>query len=200
MPTALRLFENSWRYIVDGMNEMLQWSADLMCDYMNWEKAKVSFAKVTIADDIEKRQVVLQYAAAQKVSDITALKPFGIDFEDEQRNLAYQNKIFAEVQKEFQKDMKDESSLAGNPQAANPSMSPFDFVQQAEMTAQNMLSMPYEIRKSQLYDMKQKNPTLHALVLTKMNDFRSKMRTQQGNNAMMSQGMMPPPQPPQPPQ
>lgn len=192
MPTALRLFENSWSHLVTGFNGLLQWITDNICSYLNKEQTKVELTKVSIADDIEKRQVLLQLAASQQLSMITALKSYGIDYKEEQKNLAYQNKVLNEIKTDMMADMRNEATMAESPGAnlgQMPASSPFDIISQGSQLAQNLLSMPYEMRRSQLLSIKQQNPTLHAVTLQKMKEMRGASRTQMGYQAMAAQGM-----------
>jgi hypothetical protein len=59
----------------------------------------------------------------------------------------------------------------------------------AEMLAQELLGLPEGIKDSQLRELKQYNPTLHAIVKEKMDDMRSQMRQQGGAMLMQQQGM-----------
>lgn len=65
-------------------------------------------------------------------------------------------------------------------------MTPNDLTMQAEQLAMQMLGMPYEIRKSQLNQMKKADETLHALVIQKMETIRRQAQ-QQGGFQMIQQ-------------
>jgi hypothetical protein len=77
------------------------------------------------------------------------------------------------------------------PPAMSPAdMTPQDLNAQAESLAQQMLSMPYEMRRSQLNQIKKSNETLHALVIQKMQTIRQQAQTQGGFQLL--QGMQQP--------
>ena len=57
--------------------------------------------------------------------------------------------------------------------AAAQAMTPMDMMQQADQLAQQMLQMPYEARRRELINIKNTNPTLHALLKSKLEDYRS---------------------------
>jgi hypothetical protein len=61
---------------------------------------------------------------------------------------------------------------------------PQDMMAQAEQVALQMLGMPYEIRKSQLLQLKKGDETLHALVIQKMEDIRGQAKSQGGFQAL----------------
>lgn len=79
----------------------------------------------------------------------------------------------------------------GTPPPISPAdMTPQDLNAQAESYAMRLLSMPYEMRRSQLNDIKKSNETLHALIISKMQTIRSKAQTQGGFQLL--QGMQAP--------
>lgn len=73
----------------------------------------------------------------------------------------------------------------------NPAdMTPQDLNAQAEGQAQQLLAMPYEMRRSQLTQIKKSNETLHALIIQKMQTMRQQAQTQGGLQIL--QGMQQP--------
>jgi hypothetical protein len=75
--------------------------------------------------------------------------------------------------------------------AMNPAdMTPQDLAAQAEAQAQQLLAMPYEMRRSQLNQIKKSNETLHALIIQKMQTIRQSAQTQGG--LQLLQGMQQP--------
>lgn len=79
----------------------------------------------------------------------------------------------------------------GAPPAMNPAdMTPQDLNAQAEAEAQRLLSMPYELRRSELTRIKKGNETLHALIIQKMQTIRQQAKLQGGQQ--MLQGMQQP--------
>jgi len=146
----------------------------------------------TIADDIEKRQVLLQLAGAQQISWIDALKAYGLDFKEQQRRIAEQERILNEIQKELMEEMATEMAMSEAPeQGALP-----DINTQAMQQAQQLLSMPYEQRRIMMRQLEQLNPTLYALTKNIMEKMRQTARTQQGYQTLASLGMTGPITPP----
>lgn len=217
-PMALRLFERTWTSLTSALNGWINWFFDQITDILNWEKLSGRLQPTTLAEDIEKKQVQLQLAAAQQVSKQTAYAPFGIDYRQEIRRMFEEEKFFGEESSRFQKEQAKaremEQTFEAAQQAANappgamPPMgagapapagampggapagamgtTPNDMMMQAEQLAMQMLGMPYEIRKSQLLQMKKADQTLHALVIQKMEEIRRQAQ-QQGGFQMIQQ-------------
>jgi hypothetical protein len=66
-------------------------------------------------------------------------------------------------------------------------VTPEDLTAQAEQIAQQMLAMPYEIRRSQLLQLKKGNETLHSLVIAKMGSIRQQAQTIGGQQVLQQQ-------------
>ena len=71
----------------------------------------------------------------------------------------------------------------------NTPITPNDLQAAAEQLAQQLLGLPEGQKDSQLRELKQYNPTLHALVREKMDDIRQQARMQGGAMLMGQQGM-----------
>jgi len=237
MPTALRLFERTWVSLVMNMNALINWTFGRVSKLKNWENLSGRLQPVTLADDIEKKQIQLQLAAGQQISTQTALAPFGINFRDEVKRVLEEEEFKQEQLARFQEEMVKKQELQGvmaqgaagmaqpgmpgaqpgmpmqpgaqpgmpaqpgapmqpgMPQAGMPqpgmaqagpggSVTPEDMMVQAEQIAQQLLGMPYELRKSELLKIKKSNETLHALIISKMQTFRQQARTVGGNQLL----------------
>jgi hypothetical protein len=194
---ALRVFENTWSPLVDGMNGFLQWLVDGICDFMGWPGHKVSLATVTTADDIEKRQIGLQLAAAQQISSITAQRAFGYDFEEEQKKILEQQKIMMRIQEDFMSEQKQQAQMSENGQGGQQGQSPMDINTQAQAMAQEWMAQPEPMRVRAMRQAEASNPTLYAMAKNVMEKMRSAARSQNGLQnlqAMGLQGDMGPPQ------
>jgi hypothetical protein len=108
-PTALRLFESTWRSLVHETNSLLQWIVSGVAEVMSWEKVDTSLTRVTIADDMQKQMAALQLMMGQQVSGTTGLKAIGYDWEAEQRLLSEE----AQKQQELQARAQEEMEQAG---------------------------------------------------------------------------------------
>jgi hypothetical protein len=202
MPPALRLFEATWPHLVAGFNNWINWLLENLSMVFNWERARGRMTPVTRADDMEARLVRLQLSAANKISDQTALAPFGIDVRDEIRRIFDEQRMLREEQQKIEKeemqaqDMQrrlNETSAARQgmpPMAAGGgapgmpgggggggAMQPGDVLDQAEQMAQQLLAMPEGERRRQLNQLRQTDETLHAVVKQKLQNMRSQARS-----------------------
>jgi len=227
-PTALRLFQSTWPQLVSQLNGWLQWIMDTTAESFGWEPAKVKLQKVTYADDLDRKGMLLQLASAQQVSKETAFASIGIDTAEEQRRMLEETKEQMEQQQEFEEnemkkqEMQDVVSSMSMPQQqmmgmgggmmdpnammqggvqqpmggmpgmmmpgqnANMPMSPQMLVNQAQTLAEQLIGMDETTRKSQMIQLKQSNPTLHAQVKQIMEDMSQQAATQ-GVAAMRQQ-------------
>jgi hypothetical protein len=249
-PVALRLFESTWRNMVQEANSLIQWLLKGISQLMSWEPVDGSLTRVTIADDMNKQMAALQLMMGQQVSGTTGLKAIGYDWDTEQRLLSEEAQKQQELQARTQEEMEQAGFAAevakgmnpmapppggqqgamgaptsmagavaaggqdgggGNPagpdaQSAmgagmtpvseyigtmgpNTPVTPNDLQAAAEALAQQLLGLPEGQKDSQLRELKQFNPTLHALVREKMDDIRRSARMQGGAMLMGQQGM-----------
>ena len=56
-PMALRLFQQTWPHLVAAYNEWLNWSSDQIARTESWEPVDSNLQPVTLADDMEKKQI-----------------------------------------------------------------------------------------------------------------------------------------------
>jgi hypothetical protein len=187
-PIALRLFENNWADYVAGLNEWIQWLCRKVGNYMDWEPVNLKFMSVRLIDDIEKKGMLFNLAASGKVSDLTALQSWGMDFKEEQRKFKEQQNITQAIQQEAKEEAKINESASedggGDGGGGGGAMAPGDIQAQADQIAQQLLQTPYEQRKSMLYNLQQQNETLYALASKKMEKMRNQAKTQQGQQQM----------------
>lgn len=104
-PTALRLFQSSWRPLVDAMDYTAQWIADRVADYLHKDKFKVRLSEVRHADDLNRQSAQMQLMMAQQMSGTTAFQSVGANWREEQRRLIEEQKFQAELQQKAQEDM-----------------------------------------------------------------------------------------------
>ena len=223
-PLALRLFQQTWPHLVSAYNDWLTWAGDKIAAVENWEKVDVNLQPVTLADDLEKKQTLLQLASANIVSKQTALAPFGVDIDEETDRIYDEQRQGQDKEREFQREEEERAELdeefAAAQQPAMPggmpgaggamppqggamaagagamppagaasagAQTPQDMMMEAEQTAQQLLQMPYEQRRSQMLDIKNNNQAFHALVKQKLDDIRSEAKNI-GGQMVIEQG------------
>jgi hypothetical protein len=123
-PMALRMFQQLWSGVPAQYNAWLQWAADQVAELRNWKLVKASLQPVTQADDMEKKQILLQLASANKVSMSSALSPFGINVRDEMAQLYAENRMQGEMEREFQKEMEEQAETDQRLQAMEQPQAP----------------------------------------------------------------------------
>lgn len=103
-PMALRLFERTWTHLVAALNGWINWLFEQVAAVLNWEEISGRLQPVTLAEDMERKQILLQLAAGQQVSKQTAYAPFGVDWAEEVRRMFEEEKFYQEQSKRFQKE------------------------------------------------------------------------------------------------
>ena len=160
--------------------------------YFRWsDKVEAHLRPVTLADDLERRALLVQAAAGQDISKQTAYRQVGIDYMDEQKRLVQEQQ---EIQRLQQKAMEEQAAqqLDGSGgENAGPNAvvgaTPGDVYEQAGALAQQLLTqVPESMRRSQLIKIKHSNPTLHALVLQRMDEMRNQAALQ-GRDMVLQQ-------------
>ena len=191
-PVAIRVFEKQYQYMVDGFNDAINWVLSKISRHLHWDDITGNLQPTTLADDIERKQLMLQAAASGDISKGTAYRTVAdIDFMDEQRKIVteqaqvqnIQNRAMAAQQASQLNGggaegdgAEDAAGVPGGMVGATPG----DVRAQAEEYAKQLLSMPDTQRRGMLIKIKQSNPTLHDQVIGIMNDIRSQCRSQGG--------------------
>ena len=191
-PVALRLFEKEWNPLVDNMNTILQWMTDQVSRYFMWDPAKVKLTPITLADDMEKKSIMLQAAAGQDISKQTVYRTLGYNYLDEQQRIVREQQDVQKMQEKAMADAQaqaasgamggggeggDESGMNGP--GGQVGATPGDVESQATELATNLVKAnnPAQTRH-QLAQIKQTNPTLYAMVKAKMQDLRQELSYQ----------------------
>jgi hypothetical protein len=200
VPTAVRLFENSFHFIHQNFDRILKWVTKRILDYIGQAQMGVSLQLPRIADNLEKQNVYMQLAAGAEIPRSIAYAPFGITDPIEaakqraQEDIAIkkeQNKLQADFEREQSVGSMDSlmaaqaqqngggggngSSPAGpaNAGGAAGNVSPLDIQQQAEEMAAKWLQLPIGERRKEMDNVRATNPNLHAMAKQKMEEMRS---------------------------
>jgi hypothetical protein len=195
MPVALRIMEGIWSNLVNGLNGFLQWTVNHICSHFDLASASVNLTKVSFADDMEKKNILMQLASANQVSWISALKQYGIDFETEQETLMRQNKILMGLQKKMEAEAAKESEM-GIQKEEQPEQSMDNIEEQAAALADHWATLPDSERKVHMNQMKVENMVLYALASKMWEQKRNSARTLGGNEYLAQHGFTGPTEPP----
>jgi len=201
IPTAVRLFENSFHFIHQGFARIVKWAAVRICDYIGQQRLEASLQLPRLADDLERQRVYMQLAAGAEIPRSIAYGPFGIKDPVEaakqraQEDIEIQKeqaKLQADFQRQQQLGSMDNilaqqaqqgggggSSPAGMEGAAGGGdMNPLDIQNKAAEMAQQWLQMPVGERQKQMSAVRTANPNLHAMAKQKMEEMRSQAESQ----------------------
>jgi len=200
IPTAVRLFENSFHFVHQGFDRIVKWASGRICDYIGQQRLETSLQLPRLADDLERQRVYMQLAAGAEIPRSIAYGPFGIkdpveaakqraqeDIEIEKEQI----KLQADFQRQQQLGSMDTilaqqaqqtaggSSPAGMEGAGDGGdMNPLDIQNKAAEMAQQWLQMPVGERQKQMAAVRTSNPNLHAMAKQKMEEMRSQAESQ----------------------
>lgn len=214
-PMALRVLQQSWPNLQSALDTWLAFVVNSTCKYMNWETpTDVGFRAVSLADDIERRHLLLQLASSNMISKRTAFSAWGIDPQEEQSQIINEMRSEQDSQQKFMEEMEGMQALegylatggmgamAGDPNAAAQMGAPVqpsaagqapitisDRNRQVDELAQQLVSMPYGERRKMMADVKSSDQELHALVKARMETIRGEAASE-GRAQLEQQGPM----------
>lgn len=105
-PVALRLFEANNRHLVLDIDGFLRWVSRQVAQLLSWESVRLRMRRVTHADDLNKQMAKLQLMMGQAISQTTGLRAIGLDWDDEQRQIAEEARRQAQLQAQVQEEME----------------------------------------------------------------------------------------------
>lgn len=100
-PVALRQFEATWQHLVHNMNDMLNWLVKQISQILSWESVNAKMRRVTYVDDINQQMAMLQLMMGNSLSGTTAFRSMGLNWKDEMRRMAEEEKFRQEQQAEI---------------------------------------------------------------------------------------------------
>lgn len=110
-PMAIRVMQSTHQHIPDDYDDWLQWCTDEVQILNNWRPARVTMQPVTMADDIERKQIYLQLASSKQVSMGTAFAPLGLDYEEEQWRMAREDRLTQKIQREVERQQMQQAEV-----------------------------------------------------------------------------------------
>lgn len=110
-PVALRLYESTFRDVVNDANRFLQWVTSRAAMLLSWENVDVSLKRVTLADDLERQMLAAQLMMSGKISDSAVLDSLGLSFREEELRKVEEAQYRARVAARAQREM-DQAALA----------------------------------------------------------------------------------------
>lgn len=105
VPTAIRMFQANFIQLQHLLSNLVQWVVSDVLSFMGRPNIKVKLAAPTMADDLERRHVMLQLAAGGEVSRQLAYRLFGVD--DATEEIRRRTKEDLEIQRMQAKEQAD---------------------------------------------------------------------------------------------
>lgn len=84
---SLRTLENHFLMYRRLLLRFVNWAKNLMRLFLNMPDIEIGFTEFKMADDIQRKQIVIQLNAANKISDRTMLTELGFDYDDELKQI-----------------------------------------------------------------------------------------------------------------
>jgi hypothetical protein len=189
-PAAIRLMEKTWIHLTMSINSLLDWLTDVLSSFLNKERVDARLLPPSMYDDIARKQLLLQLAFNQKISDETAFAPWNINISQENELMAAEQKAREEA---FAPPEEAQSLGApvGSPQAAQMQQPQTltDLEAVSKQIAQQLIAAPESLRTSQLISLKKTNKSLHAMVRMELDAIRQQSNLEGGVMLRQSQGM-----------
>jgi hypothetical protein len=210
IPTTLRLFENTFHFILRNNNALLKWIVRRILSHQNREQIGVSMQLPSMADDLEERNVYLQLAAGGEITRSKAYRAFGVDDPVQEAKARMQEDIeIQKAQQKIQTEFQREQQLGSMDQILNsqqqqigagaatpasggpPPATPLDILSQAEETAKQWLAIQSDGERAKaMKQVEGSNPNLYYAAKGKMEEFRrqgaSQGRAQVGPQAQQA--------------
>jgi hypothetical protein len=193
MSPALRLFENSWSFMIDVYNNMLDEWADIVSKIQGMPKAKIRLMPVTLSDDIERKSIISQLVSANSIARSELLNLYGFDYRDQVRKKMEEDEINKEMQQEQQvKDQVEQMAQTGVDQGSAQSggTTPGDVLDKAQQIAQQLFPQDGAQRRAQLQQIKASDATLYAAVKSSLDQLTAGAKSQ-GVSQAKQQGQQP---------
>lgn len=205
VPTAMRLFENSFMFLHVGFNSLTQWVVSRIQKAFKQPNIQVVLQKPSLADSLERKQLIFQLGAMGEISRETAYNSLGIDdvVDEVEKRLEEDMEIEKrrlQMQAEFQREAETGSLGSGEePQAApgsapglvspggSPSQTPMDTQSDADSLAQYWLQIPSDGERAKaMQAVRNQNESLYSLAKERMEQMR-RQGASQGRQAVSGQ-------------
>jgi len=205
VPTAVRLFENSFMFIHLGFNDFVQWSCKKISKFMGEPYIHVKLERPSLADNMDRQNVIMQLSSAGEISRKKAYSWLGInDAVDERKERLEEDSEIQKVQMQKDEELRREmeqgtitkqldaqaeaqaqqqSGGASPPggsvvqQGSSGGATPMDIQGQAQELATQWAGLPEGERRKSMQQVKATNQTLYSLAKQFLDDMRSQAKS-----------------------
>ena len=197
VPTAMRLFENSFMFLYVNFNNFSQWVVKRIRSYLNQPMINIRLQRPSIADSLERKQLIFQLGAQGEISRETAYESLGIDdvVGELKKRMEEDMEVERErvnLQSEFQKQVEtgaiqtaqdgaqgDGTTPGGEQAPPGAPTTPTTVADNAMQLAQYWLSIPQPGERAKAMDAtRNSDENLFALAKEKMEQMRSQGASQ----------------------
>lgn len=204
LPSAIRLFEQTFWFIHENYNNFCRWVLSKINTYLNNQRIDISLKPPSMADSIDKQNVLLQLVSQGELPRSAVFREFGIDdpvqaFRERQEEDAEFAKIQKKTEEKVQKEMDAEASLAAaadpgsDPSGEDPGTTPMDMEQRAMRKAQEWLEIPSDGERTKAMNAtKAQDFQLYSMAKQVMEEMRSEGASQ-GRQSVEQQAQQQPP-------
>jgi len=112
-PIGLRIFERQHAVFFNELSSFLNWVSTRLSDSKLWEEVKLKYVRTSVFEDEQTKEVKLQMLASNKVSNGTALSPYGIDYEEEIDKTIDEQEMFDTKMMESSRDAQSAGEMQG---------------------------------------------------------------------------------------
>jgi len=190
---TLRMLENQLESSVFQINNLLQWVASRVGNFLNLPDIKVQLGDFKMVDDVQQKQLVMNLWQSQIVSKTTLAEAHGIDLKEEQErikqeaisDMRLQNDINTEVEKLQSSLAEQAKQMAAQDEPPGLNYDQQAVIAQAEEIAMQMLQSDEGTRRSQLSSLQSEDYVMYSVVIQRM----EQLRLDQQNQAQSQGGM-----------
>ncbi|MCB5270564.1 MAG: hypothetical protein LHW56_01820 [Candidatus Cloacimonetes bacterium] len=170
---SLRLMENQLRPYIKQLEDFLDWVVTMINAHYGKNYCQARFTPFTLSDDVMQRQLLLSATQTGMASRESVQEALRLDPDTERERMKKEQldnaRLSREVQEEIHKMENDPAAMAADAMAAQSTGTIGQYDQQqiinhAQQLAQQLATIPYEERKSQLAQMQEEDFILWALV------------------------------------
>lgn len=197
-PISLRILENQLQPYMGQVSGYLNWLIKTVNAKYDSGFCQVEFTPFKMADDMMKHQMLTQVAGSI-VSKTTVREMLGLEPDEEDDRLKEEvikefktNKELELEQHKVQTDIANRTLEESQAEQAGtiPQYNQQQLIANAQLKAQELLSMPYEQRRSALAQLSNEDYVMYALVSAQMETARNAQGSQQQGHPGAGQGGM----------
>lgn len=105
-PTALRLMESTHRHLVRDADRVIRHVVSVAAQTLQWTEPLARLKSITLADDLDKKNMALQLMLNDRVSSQTALDTIGLDADQERNQIISEKQEDARAEAQAQREME----------------------------------------------------------------------------------------------